>query len=249
LNRRVCGGNGSAMKRHAVTAAVLTSISALSLASCGESEQDKVRAVAALMANRDPAACDAMTEAAYPPGPMACRQLLEGTGAPKSASVKDVTTRGDTATAVISRDRAESVVRLLKRDGDWKIADIGAVERAGNAREENPGPKVQFLPTARKTVDAYLQAIADEDGPALCGLLSERYAVKVVGDGPSEDPIGDCVKALQEFDWTAAHQTAEGVRTTSVARSGATAVVGLSSGKRALLERSNARWVIDDIKG
>jgi hypothetical protein len=238
------------MKRQALVATTVLSMAALPLAACGgesESDQEAVRAVATLMANRDPAACDAMTEAAYAAGPQACKQLFEGIGRPKAADVGKVTTRGDTATAAISRDGVEAVVSFLKRDGDWRIAGVAAVERPG-AAAENPGAKVQFLPTARKTVDAYLQAIDDEDGPALCGLLSERYAVKIVGDGPSENPIGDCVKAFQDFDWTDAHKTAAGVRTAKVTRSGSTSTVRLTSGKRALLRRSNARWVIDDIR-
>lgn len=238
------------MKRQAAVATALLSVTALPLAACGggESEEDKVRSVATLMANRDPAACDAMTKAFYEAGPEACKKLLAETGPPKAPSVKKLATRGDKATAVISRDGNAQVVTFLKRDGDWKMASIAPAKGASNAKDDNPGPKIQFLRTPRATVDAYLQAIDDEDGPALCGLLSERYAVKISGDPPTDDPIGHCVDEIQKLDWTDAHKDTAGVKTAKVTRSGDTTTVTLTSGRRALVKKkNNGRWVIDDI--
>lgn len=238
------------MKRQAVLATALFSITALPLAACGggESEQDKVRSVATLMANRDPAACDAMTKDFYKAGPEACKLLFADVGRPKAPSVTRVTAEDDRASAVISRDDSVSVITLVKRGDDWKIASL-APKPGSNPKGDNPGPRVQLLRTAREAVDAYLQAIDDEDGPAFCGLLSRRYAVKVTGDPQIPDPIGHCVDEFQNFDWTVARKNAAGVKTAEVTRSGDTTIVRLTSGTRVLVKKYHSRWVIDDIKG
>jgi ketosteroid isomerase-like protein len=245
------------MMRRSLVITVMPAVLALTLAACGESdedesEKDKARSVASLIAERDPAVCDVLTKKFVDEifkRIETCKTFFSRAGTPKEWGVKKVTIQGKRATAIVSRDGEASLIKLLRQDGDWRIAGTASADTVSEQDDGAAAPRIQEGLDARATVDAYLQAIDDEDGAALCGLLSERYATEVLGEGERPDPIGDCVKELQNFDWTDAHKSAAGVTTGKVIRSHDTTTVTLTSGKRALLEKDEGRWVINDIKG
>jgi hypothetical protein len=230
---------------------LLLALSMLALSACGgsdeDSDEDEVRSITRLVIANDAAACDSMTERLLDGTTGSLRKCKEAArqSEPRTGvHVKSVAVRGDTATAnYASRTSAISQLRLVKQDGDWKVDGVRTLPN-----EDAFKPKIRTGLSARETVDAYYRAIRNEDGAALCGLLTERYATKILGEGKRPDPIADCVQALQEYDWADVRKRNAGVRAVKVTQAGDSATVSLSNGKRVLLQRKEGRWAIDDIR-
>lgn len=229
-------------------------LGALALAACGESDEDKARAVVKLVIDSDPARCDSMTTKFINQtsgSVKECRRNATQAAEPYRAKIESLDVDGDEATAIVGLSGARHRFTLVKQDDDWKIDGLRGLAREKGTEataDSSPKPKIRKGLDARATVDAYYQAIEDEDGAALCGLLSRQFAIQLRGGEKTPNPIADCVQGLQVFDWSKARKTAKGVESVEVTQSGSTATVTLSNGKRAVLKRQKNRWVIDAIK-
>lgn len=235
----------------------------------GDNGEDEVRAVARLWADSRPARCQHVTKALlraqYDGSVKACREDSDWGKGEKGERTERAAITG----IVIEGDKAEANVKLphpgltgsrvdygfVKKDGEWRLfgyefPDVEGEEKEPKPEEESKPaeePKIREGLSARATVEAYYQTIAEGDGAALCGLLSEREATDVLNE-KRKDPIGACVEALAGYDWSNTRKRAARVEVVKVARSGDTATVTLSSGRRALLEMQDGRWVIDDFE-
>jgi hypothetical protein len=241
------------MKRSGRLAAAIA-LSALALVACGENDEDDVRSVMKLTIDSDPARCDNMTRAFVEEtagGVEECRNLTRQNDPFEGAEIEKVTVDDEKATATVGYQGSRIAFKLVKRDGDWKLnglRGISVAQDADDKAESTPKPNIRKGLSARATVDAYYQAIKDEDGASLCGLLSRRFAVEMRGGEKTATPIADCVEGLQVFDWSKTRKAAKGVKSVNVTQSGGAATVTLSHGRQALLTRHGSRWVIDEIK-
>jgi hypothetical protein len=227
-------------------------LGALTLAACGESDQDQVRSVVqSFLVDGDPAACERMTSEFVDRiwnGSKNCKTSLEQSDELGRADIGKVVVHGDKATA---RAVASTGVRLeykfVKQDGEWALSGGGAVSHQPAKIPAWRRPTIQKGLSPKGTVQAYYGAIKDGDGAVLCGLLSRHYASEIRGGNSSPDVLSDCVQALKSYDWSKPRKQARGVRVVRVSRSGGEASVTLSNGKRALL-KNRGRWVIDGIE-
>lgn len=226
----------------------------LALAACGETDEEKIRSVAELWAETDPAVCDSLSrdfiDGLFRAGLKDCREVTAKDKDIHKIAFKNVSINGDKST--VTADYAGIPVKagFIKQGDDWKMDSFRFV--AKNETKAPPQsrvePKIREGLGARATVDAYYQAVDDEDPAALCGLLSRRHAIRVLGGDKRATPIADCVEELQAYDWSKTRKKGAGVKAVEVIRSGERATVTVSSGKRALLTKDKGRWVVDDIK-
>jgi hypothetical protein len=244
-------GTRTNMKRLGRLAAA-SALSALALAACGGDDEGDVRSVMKLTIDSDPARCDAMTRTFLRKtagGLKECRSSTRQNDPFVGAEIERVAVDDDKATATVGYQGSRIAFKFVKQDGDWKLNSLRGISVSKkDTAEPPPKPKIRRGLSARATVDAYYQAIKDEDGAALCGLLSRRLAVEMRGGEKTASPIADCVEGLQVFDWSKTRKAAKGVKSVNVTQSGGAATVTLSHGKQALLTRHGSRWVIDEIK-
>lgn len=237
-------------------ASLLTALMlAFALASCGESDDDEVRALIGLLIKTDPAVCDSMTTKFVHQlwrGPEDCKTSVRENELLKKARIGKVAVDGDKATVtVIStlNPQSRGQYALVKRDGAWTISGLGSPAGSeANKTPPKPKPKIQKGLDAGETVEAYYQAIKDGDGAALCGLISRGYAIQLRGGEKTDDPISDCVDGLKGYDWSKTQKGARGVKVVRVSSSVDKATVTLSQGKRVLLKKPDGRWLIDDMR-
>jgi hypothetical protein len=231
---------------------IALTLGALGLVACGEDDQAEVRSVIRLLVDSDPARCDNMTTRYIKntAGDIKQCKRVARQGAPfRGVKIEEIAVDGDNATATVSHLDTRNSLKLVKQDGDWKIDTVRVVPSEETTKPTASKPKIRRGLGARATVDAYYQAIDDRDGAALCGLLSQRFAVKMRGGKKTASPIADCVEGLANYDWSEVRKSAKGVKSVDVIDpGGVTAAVTISHGRRALLKRHDGRWVIDDIK-
>lgn len=215
---------------------------------CGQNDEDAVRSVASKLAKSDPALCEAVTAKlahdAWGGRLGGCRRELAALRTGKRGSVTQVDAGDRTATATTRFGGHILRLRLVKRDDEWKVAAIEQVDR--------PEPKAK--PIIRNdldpdgVMDAYLAAIRDGDGPALCGLLTERAARQVISGEKSGNPLSECADQLAHYDWRKTRRESRNVKIVKVSRAGNKARVTLSSGKHALIRMYQGRWAIHSIR-
>ena len=238
------------MKRMANLVIALT-FGALAFVACGEDDQDEVRSVVKLLIDSDPARCDSMTRSFVEQnsgGVKQCRRISRENDPYPGAKIEDVAVDGDKATANVAYQGSRTQFKFVKQDDDWKINGVKGLPVDQTTADQDPKPKIRKGLDARETVDAYYQAIEDEDGAALCGLVSRRLATEMRGGKKTQNPIAACVQGLQAFDWSEPRKAAKGLKSVDATHSGGTATVILSNGKQALLKRFSGRWVVDSIK-
>lgn len=231
----------------------------LALAACGETDEDEIRSVAKLWAETDPAVCDRLSRdfmnGFLGGGLKDCRKIAARDKKVHKIAFENVSINDDKSTVIAhfggGAPPPSIKAGFIKQGDDWKMDSFRYVS-FGRARDTKTPPrfepKIREGLGARATVDAYYQAIDDEDPAALCGLLSRRHAIRVLGGDKRATPITDCVEELQTYDWSKTRKKGTGVRAVGVIRSGERATVTVSSGKRALLTKDKGRWVVDDIK-
>jgi hypothetical protein len=234
--------------------AIVAVAAAAGLGACGgEDDQEKAAGVAQAFLDGDPAVCDNLTAEVleyFGDGNVKrCRHAIRELGEHKG-TVESVSIRGSKATVTARRKTVgRGPIWLVKRDGDWMVSGVGRSDRQRRALEIAAQPKIQPDLGAKEATDAYMRAIRAGDARAFCGLITPRQALKVLGSNSagSEEPLRECVSALSFYDWREDSKRAKGVKTTGVQIRGETAIVELSSGKRAKLEQYEGRWVVDDV--
>jgi hypothetical protein len=231
----------------------------LALGGCGENSEEQVRSTALLAFTNNPDVCDRLSdkflEQLHHGDAKACRRALAEQPTEPLAEVRKVTVDGERGSVIAeSKEGVLTKLEFIEEGGDWKVDGIGEVdpsEQGSNIEEQKkqlPKPLIRTGLTPLETVDSYLNSIDEEDGPALCGLLSKPYAREIAGDYYHRHAYRDCVAALEDYKWSDAHEQADGVQTLKVRVSRDRATVVLSSGKRALLRKIDGRWVISDIR-
>jgi hypothetical protein len=248
------------MKALVRAATLCVGLSVLAIASCGDSDEDKVRAVAQLVADQSPARCDYMTskfiEDSYK-SESGCRKKRNDS---RPGVIEKIAVEGERARATVNFQGFHSKLKLRKESGDWRIQSFDYTvdpnsERArlsrklerGRKSETRPEAKIRMGLTPVETVNAYYKAIRTGDGAGFCGLISRGHAARLLGEA-SDTPLIDCAEALQDYDWSKTRKLARGVRTVAVERSGRDITVTLTQGKRAMLKREHSRWVLDSVE-
>jgi hypothetical protein len=212
---------------------------------CGESDEDKVRAVLDLVASTDPEACEQMTrellDLMYEGSEKRCREKAKADNQTQVFKVASVSVRDNQATAKAKSKQGSGTMRLVKQDGEWKVRDFGMQP----VQQVVGKPIIKEGLNPRETVRAYFSSIRDEDGARFCGLISTRRAFDLLEPGDHRNIRGQCVVA--EFNWDRAKKEIRGMKVRGVQGGGDEVRVRLSNRVELLLVQEDRRWVVDGV--
>jgi len=249
--------------RPLVVAAVL---SALVVGACRgdeDADRDAVAEVADLFARSEPAICERVSERfldRYFNGrKRACQESARKDDA-GDAAASGIEVDGDKATALVTDKDGDVRVAFLRRDGEWLADSVARTSPRRRPKGKAPdpadkGPKSKPAPrkakpdedraAARGAVAAFLQAAKENDERVLCGLLSERFARRIVR--VKSDGIARCVSVLKGQDLSALRKRFKGAKVEAVKVDGDRGKATLTSGVTMSLLKEGDRFVITDV--
>jgi hypothetical protein len=220
------------------------------LAACGGGgggDEGNIRDLIAQGNDQDPKVCDRVTD----------RWLKQVTGGDKkdcqrqvkrsdSAKLKvnKVTVNGNSATVDATLRGKAGTVLLVKQGGDWKLDDVeqGSSSKSGTGTSGS-GDEVNV----KSTYDAFVTAANDEDETVFCGLMSNRYAAKLIHHTSARFPVAECLNRYKHFDFSRLQKALKQVKPGKISIAGDTATLQLSDGEHVAFKKQKGRWVIDDI--
>jgi hypothetical protein len=219
---------------------------------CGssKSDEDQVKDTTQQLLDSDKDVCDKLTDrflqSTFGGSKDKCQQSAEKGDNSPDAKLTKVTVKGERATVTV-KDKDGNNKVLLVKDGGWEIDRLVAAA----------GGKSNTV-KARAAVDAFLQAIKDDDANVFCGLLSEKFARSVTGK--SQFGVAECVSQVKKSGLASVGRKVGKAKTKNVvltnAKSKTTgaskpvgAIVTLSSGDVIALRFQGNRYVIDGING
>lgn len=236
------------IKRMTASAVALAALPGL--AACGGGgggDEDKVRDLVSLGNKHDPAVCDKVTDRwlkQVTGGSRAdCKKQVKGDKS--TVKVEKVSVKGDRATVSISSGRNRGQILAVKDGGEWKLDDVKQTPSSSSSSGSSSasGEEVKV----RGTYLAFVQAANKEDETVFCGLMSDRYAARLIGKSGSRFPVAECLDAYKRFDFSRLQRALKKVRVTGVSVTGGSAQVKLSDSESVVMKKQKGRWVIDNI--